>query len=267
MMIPQKHLQQASVMLAATLLCGFVCSLLACGETSPAAREPSHQTGEPSRQVGESSPPAAASPDGTTRIEMRCLSGPIPAPPGDRPVRSRSVEIYGPQLRRIVEYTSGATFVRSSQLSETDHRHLADLSMVALERGAMPPEARTPDGMWCVLEVTAGGDEVTLELALPAASSSPNPLRDSLVALLPETLRPAGQRDADLEADEQRCRELAAASVAAQGEWDLVEVRVDEQERVFFYYQRQVREGQVASSGGHFACRVDDGELLLLLEG
>ncbi len=162
MMIPQGYPRPVSLMLAAALLYGFVCSLLACGETSPAAREPSHQAGEPSRQVGESSAAVAA---------------------------------------------------------------------------------------------------------LPAASSSPNPFRDSLVTLLPETSRAAGQRDADLEADEQRCRELAAASVAAQGEWDLVEVRVDEQERVFFYYQRQVREGQVASSGGHFACRVDDGELLLLLEG
>jgi hypothetical protein len=121
-------------------------------------------------------------------ISCECRTGPVPAPPGKSPITSRAVRVRPDgTLVRTTTYLEPPPAEVTSKIDEDTHDRLRQLASKVFIKKASAGEAEqpVPDGTVCVIRISKGAPELTIQTPHPSARPNVGPLVDELVRLLP----------------------------------------------------------------------------------
>lgn len=169
------------------IVAAFVLLPLACDPAPPPVVDSAA-----SAPVASESPAAEPTADEEDEPDFHmtceCRTGPVPAAPGKSPVTSRKVEVRPDgTLVRTTTYLESPPAEEASKVDDATHDRLRDLAREVFVKKAASGEAEkpVPDGTMCVIRISKGAPELTIQTPHPSTRPNVGPLVDELVRLLP----------------------------------------------------------------------------------
>jgi hypothetical protein len=167
----------------------FMLVVAACSGSRPEA-VPHAQPEEPAVTTPTVTPEPP--PAGEPRVTLECVSGPVPAPPGEQPVISRRVEVEpSGDVQVVVTRLGGGREIVPVPVVPPLLAQVRGQARTAIEGAPYADEVPVPDGTVCNLEIDHGGERTTARLVDPTGHASLARLLRVLRSLIERAERPA----------------------------------------------------------------------------